>query len=126
MFLPYAALSLCLCLLLASCTPFTAPQTSNHQSSSLDGDYWLGEASPNPMEIGGTCSFEYGAKDDSETYLIITNVLEQEVVRFYNLQSGNTHWDGKDRHGRVCGSGIYFYKLIMEDGEILRKLLIIE
>jgi len=119
---------LCLCLGLASCSLFTDSNDtdSQNQSSAGESDYWLGDAYPNPMTVGGTTTFEYKVKDGSEVSLVITNTLEQEILNITSSQSGSITWNGKDKHGRVCGSGIYFYQLTLYNTALVRKLLIIQ
>jgi len=33
-------------------------------------------------------------------------------------------WDGRDQRGRVCSSGMYFYRLSSGQSELTRKLVL--
>ncbi|MDZ4181732.1 MAG: hypothetical protein U1B83_02555, partial [Candidatus Cloacimonadaceae bacterium] len=64
-------------LLTAGCNAPTA-----HDES----DLWLGEANPNPFQIGESTRIEYRAPNSSDSYLVIQNCLGQEV--YYQKATG--------------------------------------
>jgi hypothetical protein len=120
------AIMLCIGLLLAGCSLSTAPEPVGiyAQDSSDDNAFWLGEASSNPMPLGGTTSISYGIGNGTDTRIEIINALEQEVWSKTVSQSGTVNWDGKDKYGRPCPTGLYFFQ-IARPGERIRNKLII-
>lgn len=121
------AIILCIGLLIASCSLSTAPEPVgvNAQDAPDDNALWLGEASANPMPMGGTTCFSYRISNGTDTRIEIINALEQEVWSKTVSQSGTITWDGKDKYGRPCTTGIYFYQLVTPSRRILRKLHIV-
>jgi len=61
--------------------------------------------------------------------LRILNALGQEIRAFVlGMQPAGYHavrWDGLDRHGRLVGSGIYFYHLEAGGFAATRKLAVV-
>ena len=47
----------------------------------------------------------------------------------YNLATDGTytlHWDGRDTHGHALASGVYFYRLRADQGQVeTRKLVVL-
>ncbi|MCB5272083.1 MAG: hypothetical protein LHW56_09600 [Candidatus Cloacimonetes bacterium] len=114
-------------LLATSCTLFTKPDSPDLQNSSGDSEYWLVEASPNPMPVGGSTTFEYHTKGiGDEVNLVITNILEQEVINITVTSSHSIAWDGRDKHGRACSSGVYFFSLSSGTYTGPQKILLIK
>ena len=124
----FKALVLGLLLLATSCTLFTKADSPDLQDNSGNQEYWLGDASPNPMPLGGSTTFEYHAKYvGEEASIVITNILDQEVITLtVNSDSNSLIWNGTDRHGKPCGSGVYFFRLSSPTLSSLNKLLLIK
>jgi hypothetical protein len=119
----FIAIIICLLLMLSACN---FPTGQNQDNSANESDYWLGEAYPNPISVGGTTTIEYNAKAGTEIQLVITNVLEQEVLTYVISEGhGGFVWNGQDRHGRLCGSGVYFYQMHTGMYTSTRKMLLI-
>lgn len=120
------AIILCISLLIASCSLSTAPEPVGvyAQDAPDDNALWLGEASSNPMPMGGTTCFSYRISNGTDTRIEIINALEQEVWSKTVSQSGTITWDGKDKYGRPCTTGIYFFQ-ILRPGERIRNKLIV-
>ena len=83
---------------------------------------------PNPFNPSTEITFNLTQSDDVS--VLIYNVLGQSVKLLLNdhLNAG-THsvsWDGRDESGNQVSSGIYFYKLIVEDDNEIKKMVLIK
>jgi len=84
---------------------------------------------PNPFNPSTTISFSI--PKDSKVELIVYNIKGQKVKQLVNdqLPSGehSVVWDGKDNSNKPVSSGIYFYKLNVDDKiEAVRKCLLLK
>ena len=66
---------------------------------------------PNPMGKRGT-TFYFKNLSGERRHQVTIQIFDQngklvQVLR--NAQSGVTHWDGRDRHGRLLANGLYHY-----------------
>lgn len=104
-------------LMLGGCRSTTAPEADSA---------WMGEADPNPMQVGTTTSIPVKTPAGEVGYVFINNSLGQPV-RTYSIVSGNqvVKWDGRDQDGRICASGVYYYTLLTPSSSQTRKLVII-
>ncbi|MCB5264357.1 MAG: gliding motility-associated C-terminal domain-containing protein [Candidatus Cloacimonetes bacterium] len=93
-----------LLLALSGCSKATEPGIDS---------IWLGDACPNPLQIGDVTDIPYKVMTrDDEISLTIVNSRNQEVYyKSINQGDGTLQWDGRDRHGRLCAEGVYFYFL---------------
>ncbi|MDZ4183040.1 MAG: T9SS type A sorting domain-containing protein [Candidatus Cloacimonadaceae bacterium] len=89
-----------------------------------EADLWLGEANPNPFQIGESTRIEYRAPNSADSYLVIQNCLGQEVYYQEVTGNGSVFWNGRDRHGRLVSEGVYFFKLVLGSESVTRKLII--
>ncbi len=82
-------------------------------------------AYPNPFRANGTASIEVGIKAGENGTVTIYNVHGQ-VVKTYAVSEGfhTLGWNGRDSHGKTCGSGIYFYRLSTPSVTHTRKLVL--
>ena len=81
---------------------------------------------PNPFNPSTTISFSLTVEDVKNAEIEIYNIKGQKVKTFPNLQitqSSNQQivWKGKDDNDKNVSSGIYFYKLIVDDKTIATK-----
>jgi formylglycine-generating enzyme required for sulfatase activity len=101
---------------------FTEETVTNPSSYSLDQNY------PNPFNP--TTTIRYSIPRTSRVTLIVYNLLGQEVKALINETQtpGNKWitWDGRDNHGEMVNSGIYFYGLKIQENLQLRKMLLIK
>jgi len=84
----------------------------------------LSQNYPNPFN--GETAIEYEAADAGLARLTVYDALGRKVRV---LQDGSvtrgphaTSWDGRDDHGRVVASGVYFYALMTGDVTLKRKM----
>ncbi len=87
----------------------------------------LGTAYPNPFKAEIGTSFGVDVKDGESGTVTIFNTKGQ-IVSEIAVTAGSQviNWDGRDAQGRVCGSGIYFYKLSTDTFNGIRKMLVIK
>ena len=81
---------------------------------------------PNPFNPSTTISFKISRKDAKNAKIEIYNIKGQQVKTFPNLQinkSSNQQiiWNGTDDNGKNVSSGIYFYKLKVDDKTFATK-----
>lgn len=85
----------------------------------------MGQAYPNPFR--GASSIDVSIKAGETGMVTIYNVAGQAVRTFPVVQGlHKINWDGKDRSGRVCSSGIYYYRLSTPSTNVTRKMVIIK
>ncbi len=99
-----------------------------------DGDvttpsaYRLDQNWPNPFNTGTTISFNLS--DPGQVRLDIYNILGQKVVTLVDKYlSGGSHdisWDGTNRDGDNCSSGVYFYRLKTEAFSAIQRMLLLK
>ncbi|MDZ4122267.1 MAG: T9SS type A sorting domain-containing protein [Candidatus Cloacimonadaceae bacterium] len=87
----------------------------------------LSNAYPNPFRMNGTTNITATVKAGETGTVTIYNVLGQTVKTFTIHQGNNPiSWNGVDSKGKLCGSGIYFYKLSTPSVNITKKMVIIK
>jgi FlgD Ig-like domain len=83
---------------------------------------------PNPFNPITNISFSLPAEQVVE--LTVYNTKGQTVRKLVQGQfttgEHTVTWDGKDDNGKNVGSGLYFYKLITNDQEISKKMLLLK
>jgi hypothetical protein len=86
---------------------------------------------PNPFNPETTISFNLTAKDAKNAELIIYNIKGQKVKIFNTFPSGSCQigtrsvvWNGTDENDQPVSSGIYFYKLNIENSPVKKMLLL--
>ncbi|HQO17858.1 MAG: T9SS type A sorting domain-containing protein [Candidatus Cloacimonas sp.] len=103
-------------LMICGCNPNTALE---------ENSTWLGEANPNPMQVGETTTIQYGISDGDTGYLFIHNSLGQPVKIIILIEGSNSlNWNGRDDEGRLCASGVYYYTLLTNFLFQTKKLVI--
>ncbi|MGH8014593.1 MAG: FlgD immunoglobulin-like domain containing protein [Candidatus Zixiibacteriota bacterium] len=88
----------------------------------------LYENFPDPFNAKTNIQFELPFSANIE--LSIYNLLGQRVKTLANgSRPGGRYlvsWDGRDEQGNVASSGIYFYRLLVEDETFSRKMLLLK
>ncbi|MDD2229051.1 MAG: C25 family cysteine peptidase [Candidatus Cloacimonetes bacterium] len=88
----------------------------------------LAQNYPNPFNPSTT--IKYSLANDSPTRLTIYNLKGQKIRELINShQPKGTHsvvWDGKDNNGRNVASGVYFYRLTLNNQQIERRMLLLK
>lgn len=83
---------------------------------------------PNPFNP--STSINYTLECESRVCIDIFNIKGQKVKTLIDdVQSSGQHslvWNGTDQNGNACSSGIYFYKFISEDHQLIKKMLMVK
>ena len=83
---------------------------------------------PNPFNP--TTTINYTLKEDSKVSLNIYNIKGQKVKELVSEQlSAGKHsvvWDGTDDNSKSVSSGIYFYKMITDNYEKTKRMILIK
>jgi hypothetical protein len=100
----------------------------NKEHEIFPESYSLVQNYPNPFNNETNIPFEL--PQDSEVKLEIYNTLGQKVVTIVNeLKSKGRHvvtWDGKDKIDRPVSSGLYFYRIKMDDFVQTKRMLLVK
>lgn len=87
----------------------------------------LEQNSPNPFNSQTILS--YFLPKFSFVRLELINLLGQHVATLYQGDQAagyhQFHWDGKDSQGRGMASGTYLYRLVTDQGVLMRKLTLL-
>ena len=74
---------------------------------------------PNPFNPSTTISFNISRKDAKDAEIIIYNIKGQKIKQFkiqnLKFKINEVVWNGKDDNGKKVSSGIYFYRLKVND-----------
>ncbi|MCK4694804.1 MAG: T9SS type A sorting domain-containing protein, partial [Candidatus Cloacimonetes bacterium] len=94
-------------------------------------EIFLRQNYPNPFNPTTTISFSLTTEDPENSELSIYNIKGQLVKTLVNefKPSGeySVIWDGRDSDDKRVSSGIYFYKLIVNDKtEAVKKCLLLK
>lgn len=83
---------------------------------------------PNPFNPSTTIEFFVPKAD--QVQLVVTNILGQTVRTLYNgkATAGQQKftWDGRSDAGAKLASGVYFYRLKTSQGQLARKMLLVQ
>lgn len=87
----------------------------------------LRNAYPNPFKAIGSTTIEVDVKENDHGHVAIYNLVGQEVIS-WPVASGNNqiNWNGKDKSGKACATGVYFYKLTTTSLNQTRKLMLVK
>ncbi|NLN85387.1 MAG: T9SS type A sorting domain-containing protein [Candidatus Cloacimonetes bacterium] len=87
----------------------------------------LKNAYPNPFKQGAGTNIGIDIKAGETGTLSIYNIQGQ-VVKTVSLAEGSHKlvWNGRDNKGKVCGSGIYFYKLSTPSLNQTKKMILMK
>ncbi len=87
----------------------------------------LGNVYPNPFLSGSQASIPVEIKAGDSGDLSIYNLAGQRVASFgVNPGYHTLSWNGLDRQGKACASGIYFYRLSTPEHKETRKLILLK
>jgi subtilisin family serine protease len=79
---------------------------------------------PNPFNPSTTISFNLNNEIIESTELVIYNLKGQKIRQFPILNNQSSIvWNGKDESNQAVSSGIYFYKLNVENSPVRKMLL---
>lgn len=102
----------------------TVEVTTATQVDVVPERYYLAQNHPNPFNP--STSIEFGVKEEGKVTLEIYNVKGQLINTLVNkdFQAGNHSivWNGTDNANKAVSSGIYFYKLSVNDFSEVKKM----
>lgn len=88
---------------------------------------WLGPATPNPAHEGTL--FRIGLPREASVSFALFDLRGRSVRDLAGgvLPAGEhlVHWDGRDRAGTLAPSGLYFYRLRVEDRVLSGRIVIV-
>jgi Secretion system C-terminal sorting domain len=97
-------------------------------SATLPDGFALLQNYPNPFNA--TTRIEFSTPRRSHVALDIFNVLGERVTRLVDniISAGNwgTEWDGRNTAGQNVASGIYFYRVVTDFGQVTRKMVLLK
>ena len=91
-------------------------------------DFSLRQNFPNPFNATTKIMFNI---DKNFNLRIQINNLKGQLVRslsdgFYTKGSHTVEWNGKDNEGNIVVSGVYIYKILMNDRAITKRMLFVK
>jgi len=90
-------------------------------------EFILHQNSPNPFTYN--TKIQYSMPLGSAVSLKIYNIRGELIVdlinEFKDKGSYDVVWDGRDKYGNKAVSGIYFYKFISGDSEIIKRMILL-
>ncbi|MBN2092476.1 T9SS type A sorting domain-containing protein [candidate division KSB1 bacterium] len=94
----------------------------------LPENFVLDQNYPNPFN--GSTIFQYQLRTAACPQLTIFNTLGQEI-RHYSLENQmpgdyQIQWDGRNNHGEMVQSGIYFYRLQVDGGQMVKQMTLVK
>lgn len=99
-----------------------------HKDHLLPDEIQLVQNYPNPFNLETVLSFNL--PKGGEVELSIYNILGQKVRQLVasNLPAGgHTYiWDGKNENGGTVATGLYFYRLVVDDYQATKKMMLVK
>ncbi len=101
---------------------------TNSTADILPDAYGLSQNSPNPFNP--VTSIKYAVKADGQVNVNVFNVLGQNVRTLVDqYQPAGAYevvWDGTDNAGQTTASGIYFYRIKVNDFSETKKMVLMK
>lgn len=89
------------------------------------GDYQLGDAYPNPFN--GNTSIQFRIAKPGMVKVEIYNLMGQKIRTLLSerREAGDytANWDGKNAFGKTVGSGIYLYKMSIDNFKAIKRII---
>ncbi|HEX2982363.1 MAG TPA: T9SS type A sorting domain-containing protein [Ignavibacteriales bacterium] len=114
--------------------PYAAQQFNSIIEIATDGgmntpeNFALSNNYPNPFNPSTT--IEYQVSRPSHISISIYNVLGENVITlinaYHNAGSYRVLWDGKNESGANVSSGIYFYKMTLENRSLTKNMILLK
>ncbi len=108
----------------------TGNQTANVDEDIAPANISIKKSYPNPFSNMAQNTLSFSVKRSSFVSIGIYNIKGQKVKSISSKQfSKGQHtvkWDGTDKNGKSCSSGIYFYKLSSKEKSFTSKMALIK
>ena len=102
--------------------------TSVEDENIIPEKFYLKQNYPNPFNPETTIAFNLPNK--SKVCLEIFNIKGQKVITLINEEKETGFhkiiWNGRDSNNRKVSSGVYFYRIITEKNEKIKKMILIK
>jgi hypothetical protein len=102
--------------------------TTYQKKKEIPSDFSLSQNYPNPFNP--ETYIDFNLPDEAEVSLRIYNVRGQLVKTLVQeIMSPGTHtmrWDGKNNSGERVSSGVYFYRLTLDEKSIIKKMVLLK
>ncbi len=106
----------------------TKVYSASDQSSAIPDAYGLSQNSPNPFNPDTRMS--YSLPEAGHVRLTVFNILGQNVRQLIDdyAEAGTYEviWDGRDNLGDQVASGVYFYRMDVNDYSETRKMMLLK
>jgi len=107
----------------------TAKSTSvKRVNNTIPNKFALGQNYPNPFNPSTIIS--YDIPTEGKVVLQIYNMLGQEVrTLFDDVQASGSYqvtWNGENNFGRKLASGIYLYRMLYNQQQIVKKMMLLK
>lgn len=113
---------------LAAADGRTAMVSFGPLGKTLPDGFTLYQNYPNPFNPA--TQIEFSLSSASDVRLTVYDLLGREVSRlvYGRLEAGHhrTTWNGRNQHGQVVSSGVYFYRLLVGNKEQTRKMILMK
>jgi len=99
------------------------------QPSSLPSRFALLSNYPNPFSVSGATAIHYVLTETGMASVVVYNNLGQKIrTLLERRQAPGLHeaiWDGRDDHGQPVGSGVYYYRLVINGFTQTKQMLVV-
>ncbi len=99
------------------------------EAASVPRGFELQQNYPNPFNAGTIIPFTITGPASGDVTLEIFNILGRRVITLVEdrLEPGRYQvtWDGRDETGRSLASGVYLYRLTVNDGQITARQMVL-
>ncbi|UCG92670.1 MAG: T9SS type A sorting domain-containing protein, partial [candidate division WOR-3 bacterium] len=87
----------------------------------------LSQNMPNPFTRKTVISYQlsYAGNVSLKVYNIAGQLVKTLVHERQERGAYSIHWDSKDDHGKVASSGVYFYRLQVDERSIIKKMTLL-
>ncbi|MFZ5519459.1 MAG: T9SS type A sorting domain-containing protein [Candidatus Zhuqueibacterota bacterium] len=100
----------------------------NEVSVNVPNKFYLGQNYPNPFNAG--TSISYSIPEAGQVQLVIYNMNGERVLNAVNkLQEAGSHsfhWNGLSETGDGLASGVYYYKIKINEHASLKKMTLVK
>jgi len=97
-------------------------------SATLPEGFTLSQNYPNPFNA--STRIEFATPRRSHVAVDVFNVLGERVVTLVDeiipAGSWGTEWDGRNTNSQTVASGIYFYRVVTDFGQVTRKMVLLK
>ena len=96
------------------------------ENYNIQREFILYQVSPNP--VYNSCIFKYTTPEEGEVRLSIFDIAGRNVVNLVDKQQTpgfySIKWDGRTRKGEYMSSGVYFYRLSVNNYIATKKFVL--